>query len=110
MAKKLIYTGKPIIDAECNKCAKEFMSVMDSDADIIFLLNNCVDMSLVNDQINGKGVVLNFGDTQFLVFLDESKHLLGTSTNGHTLYSEFKNNALLLRYINKVLESAKITK
>ena len=110
MAKKLIYTGKPIIDKECKKCADEFISVMNSDADIVYMLNHCENMYLVNDEISGKGVVLNYGDVQFLVYLDETKHILGTSTQGHTLYSEFKNNALLLKYLNQILATAIITK
>lgn len=110
MAKKLIYTGKPIVDKECKKCADEFKSAMNTDGDVIYMLNHCEDMSLVNDEISGKGVVLNYGDVQFLVYLDETKHILGTSTQGNTLYTEFKNNALLLKYINQVLATATITK
>ena len=110
MAKRLIYTGNPIVDEECKKCADEFISVMDSDVDIVYMLNHCKDMSLVNDEINGKGVVLNYGDVQFLVYLDETKHILGTSTQGHNLFSEFKNNALLLKYINRILETVTIRK
>ena len=108
MAKKLIYTGEPVIDKECKKCSDEFLSVLNSDADIIYLLNHCEDVSIVNDEINGKGVILNFGDVQFLVYLNETKHILGTSKNGKTLYSEFKNNALLLRYINQILKTVVI--
>lgn len=110
MAKKMIFTGKPVVDPECKKCADEFKSAMNTDADIIYLLNHCESMSLVNEEISGKGVVLDFNDVQFLVFLDESKHILGTSTNEHTLYSEFQNNALLLKYINQILATTVITK
>jgi hypothetical protein len=110
MAKKLIYTGKPIVDPECKKRADEFQSAMNTDADIVYMLNHCKSISLVNDKINGKGVILDYGTVQFLVYLDETKHILGTSTNSNTLLTEFKDNALLLKYINQVLTTATITK
>ena len=108
MAKKLIYAGKPIVDPECKKCADEFKSTVNTDAQIINLLNHCKSMSLVKDDMNGKGVVLDFGDVQFLVLLDERKHILGTTTQGHTLFCEFQNNTLLLRYINGVIAASTI--
>ena len=110
MAKRLIYTGTPVVDAACKEYADEFKSAVNTDADIIYMLNHCVDMSLVNDEIAGKGVILNYNDVHFLVYLDETKHILGTSANGNTLFSEFKNNALLLKYIKQVLSTATITK
>ena len=110
MAKKMIFTGKPVVDPKCKKYADEFKSAMNTDGDIIFLLNHCLSMSLVNDQITGEGVVLDYGDVSFLVYLDESKHILGTTTKGRTLYSAFKNNVLLLKYLKGVIANSPIVK
>jgi len=110
MAKQLIYTGSPIVDKECKKCADDFMSAVNTDGDVVYLLTHCVDASRVNDEIAGKGLVLNFGDVQFLIYLDETKHILGTSKDGRNLLSEFKNNTLLLRYLKNVLKTTILIK
>lgn len=100
--KKLVMVGVAI-NEECKDMAEEFISYSSSVEGLNYLFSFVSEAMIDKDDFLGNCVHFAFKDATVTVFLKDTAKLLRVTTDQASYMCPFEDNALLLKYVRKLL-------